>query len=65
MKKITDYKVILDDPDNIWEGFTRKVQEHMKKGWQPLGGVSVVPTPNHPPDSKSVCQVMVKYGDEE
>ena len=65
MKKITSYKIVIDDAHNIQAGFIRQVWELMKEGWQPLGGIAAVPTPERPPGDKSVCQVMVKYENEE
>lgn len=58
MNKITEYKVIMAEVsttinrDNRGNGISKKVNEAIQEGWQPLGGVMR--------ESKFFFQAMVK-----
>lgn len=53
MQKIVEYTLT---GNSTLEGFRSMVSEHIKLGWQPLGGVSV--------DDGYFYQAMVKYEDD-
>lgn len=50
-KLITDYRIIIEEHLHSLE---RNVNEHIRNGWQPLGGISSSLNGNH-------IQAMVKY----
>lgn len=58
MRKIVDYKVVTD----MFEcPFSELIQEHIEKGWQPLGGVQI----DNPCNGIGrFYQTMVKYEEE-
>jgi len=45
MSAVTAYTIVLDT-DN--ERLIAKVNDHIKAGWEPIGGVSVVQYPHSP-----------------
>jgi hypothetical protein len=65
MKKIIEYKVVSAESNSLFlcEHFSRKINELIEKGWQPLGGVSVTRRGKTPNQMYTLSQSIVLYQD--
>jgi hypothetical protein len=62
MKKFTEYKIITESLHDRFQ-FEREINHLMKSGWQPIGGLVVIPASGKQ-TSDMLYQALVKYVDD-